>query len=335
MIMLILGIETSCDETSAAIVRDGIEVGANIVSSQAELHSRYGGVVPEAAARYHLERMLPIIKGALSVADISFDDLNAVAVTNRPGLLGALLVGVSAAKALSFALQIPIIPVHHLEGHLYSAFLAEPGMITSFPHLILIVSGGHTQIVRVESHGRYALLGKTRDDAAGEAFDKGARLMGLAYPGGPLLAKLAEEGDPRKIPFPRSMAAEGLEFSFSGLKTSLRAFLARDAGFTAHPDIAASYQAAIVDVLTIKLRRACRLTGIRSLGVVGGVAANLKLQESMRKMAEEEDARMVIPPPILCTDNAAMIASAGYFRYQTSGSSSLSFDTCATESLAS
>src|SRR5436190_12795463 len=230
--MNILGIETSCDETSAAVLTGGTNLRANVIASQADLHARYGGVVPEVASRKHVERLLPVIEEALETAGLAYGDLDAIAVTNRPGLLGALLVGVSAAKALAYALRIPLAAVHHLEGHVYACFLAAPDLAESFPLLMLIVSGGHTQIVRMDGHGRYALLGRTRDDAAGEAFDKGARLLGLPYPGGPNIDRLAAQGDPKCVPFPRAWLGESLDFSFSGLKTALRNFLLRDAGAT-------------------------------------------------------------------------------------------------------
>jgi N6-L-threonylcarbamoyladenine synthase len=329
----VLGIETSCDETSAAVVRDGIEIRANIVASQADLHALYGGVVPEVASRKHVERMLPVVMEAISAAAMSYTDVDALAVTNRPGLLGALLVGVSAAKALAYSLGRPLVGIHHLEGHVYSTFLTAPDLIDAFPVLILIVSGGHTQIVRMDGHGRYSILGRTRDDAAGEAFDKGARLLGLPYPGGPSLALLAEGGDPTRIAFPRSMMGDSLDFSFSGLKTSLRALMMRDNGSTPPADIAASYQAAIVYVLTEKLRRAARSLGIRTVSVAGGVAANRSLADALRTMASVEGLRLVAPPPELCTDNAAMIACAGYFRMQSESTNRLDFDTFATETL--
>ncbi len=332
--MNVLGIETSCDETSAAIVVDGREIKANVIASQADLHARYGGVVPEVASRKHVERLLPVVQEALDTAGLTYGDLEAIAVTNRPGLLGALLVGVSAAKALAYARHIPLVGVHHLEGHVYSNFLAAPDFVHAFPLLILIVSGGHTEIVRMDGHGRYTLLGRTRDEAAGEAFDKGARLLGLPYPGGPNVDRLAVQGDPTRVPFPRAWLGDSLDFSFSGLKTAVRNFAARDAGQTPLPDVAASFQAAIVEVLTEKMRRAARATGIRTICVAGGVAANRGLKAAMQAMADEEGLRLVIPPPVLCTDNAAMIAAAGYFRLQHRPPDSLTFDTYATEPLA-
>ncbi len=361
--MNILGVETSCDETSAAIVTDGRHIRANIIASQADLHARYGGVVPEVASRKHVERMLPVVQEALDAASMTYANIDALAVTNRPGLLGALLVGVSFAKAFCYARNLPLVGVHHLEGHVYSNFLAapdllsnpphpnpfEPGDITpvptsgeklggegesAFPLLVLIVSGGHTQIVRMDGHGRYVQMGATRDDAAGEAFDKGARLLGLPYPGGPNVARLAEAGDPKRIAFPRSLMGDSLDFSFSGVKTALRTFVQRDGGQTPIADVAASYQAAIVDILITKMRKAARQTGIRTLCIAGGVAANRSLQAGMRAMCEQEGLRLVAPDPILCTDNAAMIACAGYFRLLNHGPDGLTLDTYASEQLA-
>jgi len=331
--VIVLGIETSCDETSAAIVRDGTCVLSNIIASQADLHAVYGGVVPEVASRRHVEQMLPVVHEAISGAGVTIQDIDAFAVTNRPGLLGALLVGVSSAKAIAYTFERPLVGIHHLEGHIYSVFLTDPECVDSFPILILIVSGGHTQLVRMDGHGRYVILGRTKDDAAGEAFDKGARLLGLPYPGGPNLARLAEAGDPTRVAFPRSMMGDSLDFSFSGVKTALRSFMLRDKGVTPAADVAASYQAAIVEVLSEKVRRAARLTGVKSVGIAGGVAANVSLARALRDMAETEVLHLVVPSPILCTDNAAMIASAGYFRMQSATSHSLDFDTFATETL--
>jgi N6-L-threonylcarbamoyladenine synthase len=331
--MQILGIETSCDETSAAIVADGRDIRANIIASQADLHARYGGVVPEVASRKHVERLLPVVQEALATADLTLRDLDALAVANRPGLLGALLVGVSAAKALAYALKIPLAGVHHLEGHIYSNFLVAPDLEADFPLLILIVSGGHTQIVRMDGHGQYRLLGATRDDAAGEAFDKSARLLNLPYPGGPNIARLAEGGDPTRVAFPRSLLGDSLDFSFSGLKTAVRNFVARDDGRTPPADVAASLQAAIVDVLVEKMRRAARQTGIRTLCVAGGVAANRSLHGRLQTLGATEGLRVVFPPPELCTDNAAMIAAAGYYRLLYQTADNLDFDTYATEPL--
>ncbi len=332
--MIVLGIETSCDETSAGIVRGGSEVLANVVASQADLHARYGGVVPEVASRKHVECILPVMLEALDTAGLTWQDINGLAVTNRPGLLGALLVGVSAAKALALALSLPLAAVHHLEGHLYSTFLAAPDLADRFPVLALIVSGGHTQIIRMDNHCDYKLLGTTRDDAAGEAFDKGARLMGLPYPGGPEVSALAALGDRKAVAMPRSYLGDTLDFSFSGVKTALRTYLARDNGDTPLADVAAGYQEAIVTMLTRTLQRAVQQTDIRTICVCGGVAANHRLQESMRTMAEQEDCRLVMPDARLCTDNAAMIASAGWYRLKYTAPDPLSFDTLAVSPLA-
>lgn len=328
--MYVLGIETSCDETSAAVVADGRDILSNVIASQADLHARYGGVVPEVASRKHVERLLPVLHDAMAQAGIGYPDIDAVAVTNRPGLLGALLVGVSAAKALAYGLQRPIAAVHHLESHIYSNFLIAPHIAGAFPILILIVSGGHTQIVRMDGHGLYRILGSTRDDAAGEAFDKGARLLGLPYPGGPNLSALAAEGDAGAVAFPRSWLGNSLDFSFSGLKTSLRNLLARCGDYNL-ADVAAGYEAAIVDVLTAKLRQAAMETGIGTVCAAGGVAANGRLQASLREIARVAGLRLVVPPPILCTDNAAMVATAGYYRLAYAGDQALTFDTLATE----
>ena len=290
--MNVLGIETSCDETSAAIVTDGRLVRANIIASQADLHARYGGVVPEVASRKHVERMLPVAQEALDTAGMTYADIHALAVTNRPGLLGALLVGVSFAKALSYARQLPLVGVHHLEGHVYSNFLAAPDLLDApdaFPLLVLIVSGGHTQIVRMDGHGQYALLGATRDDAAGEAFDKGARLLGLPYPGGPNVAKLALDRRPAPRPVSPRPAWRQSGFQFQR-RENVSARLCHEGRGRRRPcaDVAAGYQAAIVDVLVEKMRRAARQTGIRTLCVAGGVAANRSLQAGMQAMCERE-----------------------------------------------
>jgi N6-L-threonylcarbamoyladenine synthase len=333
--MNVLGIETSCDETSAAVLSDGPRVLSNIISSQANLHARYGGVVPEVASRMHVENMLPVIDSALSQAGLkaSATDISGIAVTNRPGLLGALLVGVSAAKAMGCVLGVPVVTVHHLEGHIYSSFITAPDLENSFPILVLIVSGGHTQIVRMDGHGQYTILGKTRDDAAGEAFDKGARLLGLPYPGGPNIARLAEEGDESAVKFPRAVMGDNLDFSFSGVKTALRTYVLNDNGATPAANIAAGYQASVVGSLVARVRKACKDTGIRTVCVAGGVAANRKLKSELQRVAAIDGFRVVIPEPELCTDNAAMIACAGYYRLQRGVVDALDFDTYATETL--
>lgn len=314
---LILAIETSCDETSAAVVRDGVEILSNIISSQIEVHKKFGGVVPEVASRKHLELINGVIREALDGAGADFSSLDAVAVTSGPGLVGALLVGVSAAKAISYARDIPLIAVNHLEGHIYANFLADPGL--EFPLICLVVSGGHTDLVIMKGHGNYSVVGRTRDDAAGEAFDKVARTLGLGYPGGPLVDRLAAGGDAFAIHFPRAYLEEGsFDFSFSGLKSAVINYLhrARQRGEEVNAaDIAASFQQAVVDVLVDKTFEAAEKYRARTVILAGGVAANRLLRESMAESANKRDLKMLYPPGVLCTDNAAMIACAAYYRY--------------------
>ena len=314
--MLILGIETSCDETGVALydTRDGL-VG-DALHSQVELHALYGGVVPELASRDHVRRLLPLTRSVLEGAGCRLTDLDLIAYTQGPGLGGALLVGASVAAGLGFALDRPVVGIHHLEGHLLSPLLATPR--PEFPFIALLVSGGHTQLMRVDGIGRYVLLGETLDDAAGEAFDKTATLLGLAYPGGPALARLAETGNAHRFAFPRPMLASGdLDFSFSGLKTAV---LTRVRGLPApdeatRADLAASFQEAIVDVLAAKCAAALEREGLQRLVVAGGVGANALLRSRLQKEAAERGAEVFFPPLRLCTDNGAMIAFAAALKY--------------------
>ena len=329
--MNVLGIETSCDETSAAMVAGGRKILSNIVASQADLHARWGGVVPEVASRKHVEQVLPVVEEALFAAGVTYADIEGIAVTNRPGLVGALLVGVSAAKALSFLLRKPIVGVHHLEGHLFSGFLADPHL--EYPFVALIVSGGHTALYAAHSDKRRELLGSTRDDAAGECFDKCARLLGLPYPGGPNLEKLAVGGDPKLVSFPRAWLGDSLGFSFSGLKTAVRRFMETDQGKTGLDSVAASLQAAIVDVLVGKAVRAAETKSLTSIVVAGGVSANLRLRDAMNDKCFAKGIKLVVPPSVLCTDNAAMIAAAGATRLMRGESDDISFDTFAASEL--
>lgn len=314
---LILAIETSCDETSAAVVRDGTDILANIISSQIDVHKKFGGVVPEVASRKHLELINGVIGEALAASGTGFKDLDAVAVTHGPGLVGALLVGVSAAKALAYSLEIPLIAVNHLEGHIYANFLSDPG--PEFPLVCLVVSGGHTDLLVMRGHGCYRVVGRTRDDAAGEAFDKVARTMGLGYPGGPLVDRMAAGGDPAAVPLPRAHMEEGsLDFSFSGLKSAVINYLhnARQREEeVSQADLAASFQKAVVDVLVFKTLEAAVQHRAGTVLLAGGVAANSLLRAEMSKACARYGLRVAYPPPVLCTDNAAMIACAAYYRY--------------------
>jgi N6-L-threonylcarbamoyladenine synthase len=334
----VLGIETSCDETSAAVVVNGRKLLSNVVASQMEEHARFGGVVPELASRRHVEQILPVIRRALDEARLDWSDIDAIAVTNRPGLLGALLVGVSAAKALAMALKKPIVGVHHIEAHLYANWLspsapAGGGSVADFPAVALVVSGGHTDLFHLKGHGDYTLLGRTRDDAAGEAFDKGARLLGLGYPGGPAVQKAAEGGDPKAVAFPRAYLPGTHEFSFSGLKTAVRYALEKP-DLPPVTDLAASFQEAIVDVLVRKTLIAARELGVERVLLAGGVSANARLREKMAAACEKESLALFFPPPALCTDNAAMIACAGHWNLLTRGPDPLDFTTRPAERLA-
>jgi N6-L-threonylcarbamoyladenine synthase len=316
--MLVLGIETSCDETAAAVVEDGQNLRSSVLSSQVDLHYPYGGVVPELASRRHIEVVDQVVESALSKAGCRLEDLDAVSVTSGPGLAGALLVGISFAKALAYSLKIPLLAVNHLEGHIASVFLEAPKII--FPCIILVVSGGHTNLYYVKGYGQSRLLGQTRDDAAGEAFDKAARMMGLGYPGGPVIDRLARLGDPTKIKFPRAYLAKGsLDFSFSGLKTALLHYLQKQGGTVElkdqFPDLLAGFQEAIVDVLVAKTFWAAEKYRTKTIGIAGGVAANTALRSRMESCAKESEIQLRLPSLKFCTDNAAMIALAGYHQY--------------------
>ena len=319
--MFILGIDTSCDDTSASVVENGRKILSNIVSSQSDIHTRYGGIVPELASRRHIEMIIPVVDEALKQAEISFADLSAVAVCNGPGLIGSLLIGCSFAKAVCYSRRIPLVAVNHLEGHLLSVFLEDSS--PEFPFLSLIVSGGHTSLHIAEDFGRYIELGRTRDDAAGEAYDKVSKLLGLEYPGGPIIDRLAEKGDSRAIDFPRAYLPESFDFSFSGLKTAVLQFLRKEHLLERPlpPDsdllhnIAASFQAAVTDVLVRKTEWAVKKTWIRQVTLSGGVSANSSLRKKMIEMGEEQGVGIFIPSVSLCTDNAAMIAAAGYHHF--------------------
>ena len=316
--MHILGIETSCDETAAAVVTDGREIRSNIVASQIELHAKYGGIVPELASRQHVEAINYIVDQAMDEAGVRFDELTAIAVTNRPGLIGALLVGVAAAKSLAYCHNLPLLGINHVEGHIYANFMEHQAL--SFPHICLTVSGGHTLLVEVQEGWRYEILGTTQDDAAGEAYDKVAQYLGLGFPGGKVIDDLAKEGDSDAIRFPRPMLErDNYQFSFSGIKTAVRFFIekARDAEtLPAVADIAASFQAAVVDVLVGKTVRAAKAKNAKAITLTGGVAANRQLRESMRRAGEEFGAEVYYPRIQLCTDNGAMIAGVAYQKYQ-------------------
>jgi len=318
----VLGIETSCDETAAAIVVDGRTIESNVVYSQDDVHRQTGGVVPETASRLHLRTIVPVLERALGEAGRDWGDLDAIAVTNGPGLAGSLLVGLNTAKAMAFARDVPFLGVNHLEGHVYANWLVE-GVEPRFPLVALIVSGGHTDLVVMHGHGEYRRLGRTLDDAAGEAFDKAARMLQLGYPGGPAIQRAAVGADPTRYELPRAWLKGTRDFSFSGLKTAMLRTV-RQAGDAIDPaDLAASFQEAIVDVLATKTIEAARDHGATSIALAGGVAANTALRARMEKLA---DLPVLIPPVRLCTDNAAMIAAAGHFRYEAGERSALDLD---------
>ena len=310
--MLILGIDTSCDDTSAAVVEEGLVIRANIVAGQDTIHGKYGGIVPELASRRHIEMILPVVDEALGAARTSLDDLSAIAVCHGPGLIGSLLIGCSFAKAVSFSRGIPIVAVNHLEGHIFSSFLEEKA--PAFPFLSLVVSGGHTSLYRIDGFGAYRELGRTRDDAAGEAYDKVSKILGLGYPGGPVIDRLAAGGDPAAVDFPRAYLPDSLDFSFSGLKTAVLNYL-KSGPRAPLEDICAGFQKAVLDVLVRKTEWAMRKEGIRRITLSGGVAANSGLRREFTLMAEEKGIEVFMPSIRLCTDNAAMIAAAGYHHY--------------------
>ncbi len=320
--MKILGIDTSCDETAAAVVEDGREVISNIVASQIKTHQEYGGVVPELASRKHIEAINYIVNKALKEADTTFVDIDAIAVTNRPGLIGALLVGVAAAKSLAYCHNLPLLGINHIEGHIYANYMVHDTL--TFPHVCLTVSGGHTLLVEVHERWKYKVLGTTQDDAAGEVYDKVAKYLGLGFPGGRIIDELAQKGDPTAIDFPRPMLRSGdYQFSFSGIKTAVRYFVEKAErankitdGEIAIEDIAASFQAAVVDVLVAKTVQAAKTTDARTITLTGGVAANSHLRSSLKSAASEIGAEVYYPPINLCTDNGAMIAGIAYEKYQ-------------------
>lgn len=313
---LVLAIETSCDETAASVMRGGSEILSSVVATQVDFHARFGGVVPEIASRKHTEAIVGVIDEALERAHVGFADLDALAVTYGPGLIGALVVGVAYAKGLSLGTGLPLVGVNHLEGHIFASKLADPDLEP--PLIALVVSGGHTSLVHVPEWGEYRTLGSTLDDAAGEAFDKVAKLLGIGYPGGPAISRLAEEGDPAAIPFPRAMLHSGnYDFSLSGLKTAVITYVRREqaAGRPIDlPDLAASFQAAVIDVQVAKAVRAADEHGVRHFCLGGGVAANTALREALRVALAGRGVRLSVPPLSLCTDNAAMIAAAAHFR---------------------
>lgn len=316
--IFILGIESSCDETAASVVKNGREVLSNIIASQIDLHAQYGGVVPEIASRHHLKKIIPVIDQALLDAGVSLREIDAVCVTYGPGLVGALLVGVSAAKAIALAANIPLIGVHHIEGHICANYIEHKELCPPFG--CLVVSGGHTHLVYVRDYGEYEILGRTRDDAAGEAFDKVARAIGLGYPGGPKIDLVARQGDPESIQFPRArLEGEGFDFSFSGLKSSVLNYLngcQMKGEEVVVPNVAASFQKAVTDVLVDNAIKAMKQYRFERFALAGGVASNSALRAAFVEACKQQQVAFYYPSPVYCTDNAAMIAAAGYVEYQ-------------------
>ena len=315
--ILILGIESSCDETAAAVVKNGREVLSNVISSQIELHKLYGGVVPEIASRKHIEKINQVIEEALSQAEVMLDDRDAIGVTYGPGLVGALLVGVSEAKAISYAKNLPLVGVHHIEGHISANYIEHPDLKP--PFACLVVSGGHTHLVVVQDYGTYEIIGRTRDDAAGEAFDKVARAIGLGYPGGPKIDRLSKEGNPDAISFPKARVADApYDFSFSGLKSAVLNYL-NGCRMKGEPiieaDVAASFQKAVIDVLVEHSMMAVKEFGFNKFAIAGGVASNSSLRLAMEEACRKNHVAFYYPSPVFCTDNAAMIGTAAYYEY--------------------
>lgn len=315
--VLILAIESSCDETAASVVKNGREVLSNVISSQIELHKLYGGVVPEIASRKHIEKINQVIEEALCEAKVTLDDLDAIGVTYGPGLVGALLVGVAEAKAIAYAKQLPLVGVHHIEGHISANYIENKQLEP--PFICLVVSGGHTHLVHVKGYGEYEIIGKTRDDAAGEAFDKVARAIGLGYPGGPKIDKISKEGNADAIVFPKAQMADApYDFSFSGVKSAVLNYIngCQMKGIDYNQaDVAASFQKAVTDALVEKTMKAVEAYGLKKLAIAGGVASNSTLRSAMAKACEEQEVAFYYPSPIFCTDNAAMIGVAAYYEY--------------------
>lgn len=315
--MLILGIETSCDDTTASVVEDGKRIRSNIISSQFDVHRKYGGIVPELACRKHIENIDIVISSALKEADVSIEDIDLIAATRGPGLVGSLLVGLSAAKGMAYALKKPLVGINHIEGHIYARFLEEP--LTPLPCVVLVVSGGHTELYLVRKHCEYKLIGRTRDDAAGEAFDKVAKRLEQGFPGGPIIERLAEKGNPDHIEFPRAlMSKDSFDFSFSGLKTAVSYYVSQNKSFVLE-DVAAGFQKALIDVLVTKTIKASLKEGVKDIVLAGGVACNKLLRHEMQEKGGEKGIKIHIPSPILCTDNAAMVACAGYYQFKSKG----------------
>ncbi len=317
---VVLGIETSCDETAAAVVMGGNDVLSSVVATQIDLHARYGGVVPEIASRAHVEAMNVVIRQAVLQSGVPIERIDAVAATVGPGLIGALLIGVAAAKSVALVLDKPFIGVNHLEAHLYAALLDDP--LVEFPMLVVLVSGGNTLFVEMRGHGDFRVIGQTIDDAAGEAFDKVARFLDLGHPGGPAIDRIALSGNAKAIEFPRAMLHDGLDVSFSGLKTSVINYVRKNPTVST-ADVAASFQYAVVDVLSAKARKAAKQIGAKTVALGGGVAANSLLRSTMTTVCAESGWRLVLPSMAMCTDNAAMIASAGWYRLVADGPSSM------------